>query len=168
MSATSRERYAARVVGEDPDYRMVTWGPIFILIWRRNTTMAGVARLYECYGEHAKQGSCAILTVIEQGAPMPSSEVRTALAKFLSGAADTLKISAVAFEGAGFRAAAVRGVVTGLTMLARQPFPHKIFPTVDQAAQWLGTSFAQAAGHNIDASALLNALREIREQGRPS
>ena len=63
---------------------------------------------------------------------MPPAASRNELAATLRGAS-FIKASAVAFEGQGFRAAAVRGVVTGLTALARQPFPHKVFAHV---AMW--------------------------------
>ena len=95
---------------------------------------------------------------------MPSSEVRTALARFMTEGARVIRSSAVAFEGAGFRAAAVRGVVTGLTMLARQPYPHKVFATMTDAAQWLTGSLAQTAHVPLDSRELLGALEELRER----
>jgi hypothetical protein len=92
-----------------------------------------------------------MLTIIDENAPAPSAEARTAIARlFESGASDVVS-SAVAFEGSGFRAAFVRGVVTSLTLLARQPFPHKVFPGVTQAAAWLmprlPTMTPRAASH---------------------
>jgi hypothetical protein len=40
--------------------------------------------------------------------------------------ADHVNASAVVLEGTSFRAAFVRSIVTGLTMLAHQPFPHQV------------------------------------------
>ncbi len=162
---SSGEQRAARIVALEPDYCLAVWEQVFIVIWRHDTTMDGVRALERQHTEHgqAHPGGGGLLTIIEQGAPMPSSEVRTALAKFMTAGARFIRSSAVAFEGAGFRAAAVRGVVTGLTMLARQPYPHKVFATMPEAIQWLGTSLKQTAQLDLDSSALLAALATLRE-----
>jgi hypothetical protein len=154
----------AQVIALERDYCLASWNAIFIVIWRHDTTSEGVRTLDLKLREYetAHPGGCGLLTIIEQGAPMPTSEVRTALARFMTEGARVLRSSAVAFEGAGFRAAAVRGVVTGLTMLARQPYPHKVFATMADAAQWLGTSLKDTAKLSIDSAALLTALNELR------
>lgn len=157
---------AAQVVSLTHDYCLATWHQIYIVIWRHETTMTGVheldRRLIEL--EPGWGSGCGLLTIIEQGAPMPSSEVRTALARFMTVAARVIKSSAVAFEGAGFRAAAVRGVVTGLTMLARQPYPHKVFATTPEAARWLAGSLKETAKLDVDSVALIGALEALRER----
>src|SRR4051812_23111597 len=98
----------------DPDYLIATWGDVFILIWRVNTTEAGLAAVREEFTtlthQHAVVG---ILTVVETGAPLPPSPVRKLMADFLAEQAAHIWRSAVVFEGSGFRSAAVRGVVTG-------------------------------------------------------
>ena len=48
-------------------------------------------------------------------------------------------------ESDGFRASAVRSVATGLAILARQPFPHRVFPSITTASDWLGKEL-RAAG----------------------
>jgi hypothetical protein len=68
---------------------------------------------------------------------------REALARMLAGGND-IACSAVAFEGSGFRAAFVRGVVTGLTILARHPFPNRIFAGVPEASSWLRSQMPRA------------------------
>jgi len=156
----------AQLVALEKDYCLATWHEIFILIWRHETTLDGLRALDHALRDHERTypGGCGLLTIIEQGAPMPSSDVRTAMARFMTEAARIIKSSAVTFEGAGFRAAAVRGVVTGLTMLARQPYPHKVFATVDEAARWLSGSLKATAQVAIDSSALLGALGALRER----
>ena len=154
----------AEIIALAHDYCFARWNAIFIVIWRHETTSEGVHILGGKLKEHhdAYPGGGGLLTIIEQGAPMPTSEVRTDLARFLTEGARVIRSSAVAFEGAGFRAAAVRGVVTGLTMLARQPYPHKVFATMADAAQWLGTSLKETAKLEVDSAALLKALNDLR------
>jgi len=89
----------------------------------------------------------------------PPSEAREAVAIFLRSAAGKVRMSAVMHEGFGFRAAAVRSVVTGLSMLVRLPYPHEIFATVEQAANWLGTTPFQDVDADYTALAVSHARR---------
>lgn len=109
------------------DYALASWGDVFFVIWRENTTTAGVADLHsqcEKFASRRPRG-ILLLTLIHDGAPPPQAAERGKLAAFLR-SANYIRGSAVIMEGTSFRAAFVRGVVTGLTMLARQPFPHQV------------------------------------------
>ena len=66
------------------------------------------------------------------------------------------------FEGSGFRAAAVRSVVVGLTMLAKQGFPHKVFANLPDAADWLDAELAHTVADPFSARDLCRAIRELR------
>ena len=125
-----------------PDHLVVTWRNCLTVFFRHETTLAGVIAVQNVYDRYAKEypsGLC-LLTVVERGAPMPPSDVRLALAKFLESGAGYVKMSAVVHEGAGFSAAAVRSVVTGLALLTRLPFPHRVFASVEDAVSWFGSS----------------------------
>jgi hypothetical protein len=52
-------------------------------------------------------------------------------------ASSHIAISAIVYEPTGFLAAAFRGVVTGLSLLAHQAFPHRMFKDVTDAAEWI-------------------------------
>ena len=129
----------ARVVVLKPDHCLATWRNFLILIWRNETTEEGVNDFRNTLQRltTTNRDGLGLLTIIEPNAPPPASKVRDELARVLGQFGKLIKYSAVAFEGSGFRAAMVRGVVTGLTMLARMPYPHKVFPGVDQSAEWL-------------------------------
>ena len=73
-----------------------------------------------------------------------------------------MMLSAVVHEGTGFRAAAVRSVVTGLAMMANLPYPHKVFATVDDAGRWLHMN--SPVGKKWEARGLIEAVREVRER----
>ena len=79
---------------------------------------------------------------------------------FLRNGAGRIRMSAVVHEGAGFRAAAVRSVVTGIAMLSKVPFPHHIFATVEQAAKWLGTTHYR----DVDPDYTVFAVNEARDR----
>lgn len=166
MSALGDPSPLAVIRAQDPHHCVATWRNVLVVIWRNETQLGAVRSLASHLAQFAEvpPKGCALLTIIEAGAPMPSAEARSELARFMTDAASRLKSSAVAFEGAGFRAAAVRGVVTGLTMLARQPYPHKIFSTVQEAAQWLSSSMQVTAQATVDAPALITTIQSLREQ----
>jgi hypothetical protein len=156
----------ARVVVLEHDYCIATWGPVYIVIFRHETTMEGVRAVEQRLQEfHRLTSHGAFITIVEANAPLPEAHVRDALASLLKKMASFIRSSAVVHEGSGFRAAAVRGVVTGLTLLARQPYPHRIFARFDDAARWLAVSLRETAPDKpIEAEELIEALRELRER----
>lgn len=127
-----------------PHYAIGSWRNIFIVSWRCNTTLDAsneVAEVCATFAAGHAEG-IGLLTIIEDTAPPPPGKVRSRIAEFL-GQADYIKASGVAMEGSGFRAATVRSVVAGLSMLARQPFPHKVFRDAHEALSWLVPELAK-------------------------
>lgn len=152
----------AEIKYSDPDMSLATWEDTFILIWHRNTTVSGVTTLERSLNEFAptRPKGIGLVTVVEESAPMPPSDARDALAQFLERASSHIKVSAVAFEGSGFRAAAVRSVVAGLTMVARQSYPHKVFASVEEGAAWMSPQMPNPTS----AKDLSEAVAELRQR----
>jgi hypothetical protein len=70
------------------------------------------------------------------------------------------------YEGTGFQAATVRGVVTAVTMLRRHPVPHVIHARVSDGAEWCMGNLGKAhAGLSIRSLAL--AVEELRSKIPP-
>jgi hypothetical protein len=123
-----------------PDHCIGACRGVLVVVWTGHTTHDGVVasrRSILALGREHPEG-VGLITIVEHNAPMPPGEVRDEVAKFLKESSDIIKASAVVFEGEGFRAAAVRSVVTGVSMLAKQAFPHRVFAHVDEAASWMG------------------------------
>lgn len=149
-----------------PDYALASYRDCFICIWRHETTMEGtgaVRRETLGFGETRPKG-IALLTIVEEGAPMPPTEARQSLAHFMRDASDHIKVSGVVFEGTGFRAAAVRSVVVGLTMLARQKYPHKVFGNLSETAEWMAAELGGRLENSFSAHELEQAVNELRAQ----
>lgn len=156
----------AQIQAMHPDYCMASWHRFYVDIWRANTTVEGVRELKTGFTAFAAEHPTGVglLTIVESRAPLPSADARAALAAFLAGAASAIKYSAVVHEGTGFTSAAVRGVVTGLTLLARPPYPHKVFATVPQASQWFANHFHEGGKPVASFSELVGALAELRRR----
>jgi hypothetical protein len=148
---------------KDRDYTLATWQQIFAVIWQRETTMRGAIHLRTACTEFASRHprGIGLLTIVEPNAPFPPSEVRNSIADFLHDASVFIKCSAVIYEGTGFRAAAVRSVVTGLTLMARQGYPHKVCDLVE-AGRMYEEVLTRATGQVVVGETFRSTLAELR------
>ncbi len=146
-----------------PDFALGYWRDLFICCWRVRTTMEGADELQKHCAEFGRSRSegIGLLTIIEANAPAPENDARAAIANFL-GTADYIRGSGVAFEGTGFRAAAVRSIVSGLTMLARQPYQHKVFDAVPTTMAWLVPELTQHLSLDYAAADAIDAVGRFR------
>jgi hypothetical protein len=120
------------------DVVVATWKNVVLLVWRRETSVDGVRAAQKVFGALADVCASGVFlaTIVEENAPAPSADARKELARFLTSCSGRMILSAVVHEGAGFRAAMVRSVVTGLALVAKLPYPHKVFATVTEADVW--------------------------------
>ena len=148
----------------DADQALASWRTFFVLIWRNRTTVEGVRRAsaeLEAFARKHPHG-VAMLTIVEADAPMPTTEARTTLGDMLRRAEESLRCSALAFEGDGFRAAAIRSVVTGLALVARPSYPHKVFDSVRSAVEWLAPKAPSVAEETHPVDLVVAGIDEIR------
>jgi hypothetical protein len=144
----------------DPAHVIGTAEPILVCLWRTVTTRAAIAKLRATGARLAasEREGFAMMTVVEASADLPDPDVRADLAEYFRAVSSSVVCSALVFEGQGFRAAAVRGITTGLNLMARQPFPHKVFATVQDAASWID---AQSGGR-IASSSVIDEVAKAR------
>jgi hypothetical protein len=120
------------------DYAFGSWAHVFVNIWRHETTLGAantVRAACERFGAEHPRG-VLLLTIIQDKAPAPTPVARNAIADWLKNG-HYIRASAVVMEGQSFRAAFVRSIVTGLTLLARQPFPHQVRTLVGETRCYL-------------------------------
>jgi hypothetical protein len=80
----------------------------------------------------------------------------------LRAAGKSVACSGIVFEGTGFKMAAVRAIVTGLTMLARPEFPHLVFADVQEASKWMCARLPSlGASGEIGIWSAVNELRDL-------
>jgi hypothetical protein len=130
-----------------------TFRSLGVFIWRYETTPAavrlGAAMMSDLY-ERFPGEPFGLLQVVETSASMPDADARAALTDLLKAGSKLLVCSSVTFEGTGFKAAAVRAVVAGLTFAASPGFPHRILATVDQAATWKAGILSRVSAEDIN------------------
>jgi len=153
----------ARVDAVSPDYCMARWKQFYIDIWRVHTSLVALRILERSFNEfrRAFPEGVGLITIVEAGAPLPPPEARQALGQLLADNASFIRYSAVVYEGNGFRASAVRGVVSSLTLLARPPYPHRVFATATEACTWFQRSFG---AEQVNGKELEIAIADLRRR----
>jgi hypothetical protein len=149
------------LIWKDHNYLLAVWRRLVIVVWKGDTTLESVKRVGETIHSSASRvGPVGLFIVTDVTAPLPPAIVRKTAAGIL--AAAPIAYFCVTFEGNGFRAAAVRGVVTSITMLASMAFPHRAFSKIDEAAVWVSEQTKHDGAmriHPIGLAAVLDNLR---------
>ena len=134
------DRLPITTIDATKDHVIAVFNRMILIVFERETTLAAVTSARRGFDllEKKYPDGIVCMTVIAENAPLPSQEAREALGTLAMGSAGKrLRRSAVCFEGGGFRGALVRSVATGMQLVAKLPFPHRVFHSVDLAAAWL-------------------------------
>jgi hypothetical protein len=127
----------ARVIAEEGDFMSVVAGPLAVQVWRRETTPDGLDALERLHDTvRAAHPKMAFLIYVDEAAAPPSAAARTRIAEMMR-RSDRTVAAALVFPGHGFKASMMRGVVTGLNLVAGYPFPYRTFATLASALGWL-------------------------------
>lgn len=147
-----------------PDYAMMSLDNLFVILWRKNTTLEGIAKLVKHLAAEAAKNpkGMGLVTIVPTTAVPPPNEVRGKLASALSEAV-FVKGSAVCFEGTGLRATIVRSVVTGLTLLSPPPFPHKVFGTLESGVEFVNQNLEKAGAPTSTTSRVVKDIEAWRQ-----
>ena len=149
----------------DRDHVVGTWRNVFVSLWRHRTEEHAIFNLRPVIQavQAAHPAGIAMVTVLEPNAELPTPGARQELPKLFKDVASGMACSALVCEGEGFRAAAVRALTTTITMLAAQPYPHRVFPTVAAAEVMLITGLPPSAkGERLERGQLAHAVSAFR------
>lgn len=100
------------------------------------------------------------LLIIRAGMRPPSEEARRFIQAELARSA--MLGAAQVVEGSGFTAAAMRAALSMLQLVARPPYPMKVFSDIPQASGWLCQELAERAHRNPDPRELADVALELR------
>lgn len=153
----------------DRNQALFTWKNVGVVIWRGTADAAAVRRIEyaatELLSRHPER--MVIMGIVETTAVPPSEEMRV-----LSAATNDrlAQRGAIAFAGvfaqSGFFGSVVRGIVTGLTLLARNNYPFKVFSGHREAIVWFADMLGQKGQRlNVDeCAAVIDDLRRHYEE----
>jgi hypothetical protein len=151
----------------DAHCMVATWRWVVIPVMGRSALPATSARLQvraiEEHGKRVGKGKLGEMTLIADEAPLPGPETRAALDAGVPVVSPYYGCVSAVFEGTGFRAAMVRGLLVSLQLLSRNRFPQQTFATIDDAARWMAPHL-QGLGMTVSSSEeIAGAARAVRE-----
>ncbi len=160
------ETTGIRLLEADREHAACTWRNLFVVYWLGETTPGAVARLHQPLLRLGQQHpeKLGLIQVVGASTAAPPSEARDALAKFLKAGGEVIACSALVVPGVGFRMAAARALATGLVMLARPPFQHQVYATVDQAASWLSSVVPSLEGPPMQAREIVAVVTNLQNR----
>lgn len=150
-----------RVVHTDYDHAKAVAYNLVILLWRRRTLPEPYRAAMTLTTDHARRhpAGVGVMQVVEVDAVPPDAEARKAFTEFMKwpGVAHF----SVTHEGTGFKAASVRAIVSGVTVLSRPIFPHSVHSSVADASSW-AASQNRRIGAFSDLHAIERAVQSLR------
>lgn len=158
---------SVQVLHMDTNLATAIIGPIVVVVWRGVADSFGNLQVQTAGVQALKQNPAGIgvMGVVEETHQVPNAEARKSSAQVNDRLAE---FGAVGFAGVlplkGFAGAWTRGVVTGLTLLARRRYPFHVFQYEEEASKWLAQLLAERARVNCDAAAVARAIRRFRRE----
>ncbi len=161
MTASSIH-WTVELTSSTSDYAIGTWGDVLIMVWRgqANTESAtAFARELARFASTREEG-IGLISIILKSASIPKADARKVMANVLG--ETRIAVSTAVMEGSGFRASAVRGFVQGLSMLARNDYPHKVFGTIDESGKWFAnTAIERAPAWDLSPTAAIAVMNSF-------
>jgi hypothetical protein len=146
---------------------IVTWMNVCVVIWRDQTRVEDVRLVSDTLqrlAEEHRDGVGLIQYIDDRSESLSlTQEARTALAELLRRGRPYIRCSSLVFTGEGFRASAVRAIVTGIAWLARPGFPHQVFAKTADAAAVQASHFVPAGSQKSWASLLEEIVHKARD-----
>lgn len=138
-------------------------GIVFVNVIRHPSTVEMIRETRRHVQRHFRRwnGRSVAVSVLEptaaQAVPKQVRDESAALAgEFKSLAA------AIVIEGSGFRAAAVRTAIASMFLLARPPFPHKVFGNLSDGAGWVLTTGGRLEPVGASSEDIVRAVALVR------
>ena len=142
-----------------PGFAAARFGPLHLSIWEAPATVAQATIAIETLSAIGRtEDRVLVMAVLGPNTPPPDNAVRDLFAKEFSRLGSRVAAVANVIEGQGFRAATMRAVVTGLTLVIRAGHPQKACHSID-----IGSDFiAQNSASRLTTEQIARATKELR------
>lgn len=153
----------------DLGVRLGRFGNCVLLVWSGAVRPAEIEAMH-AYTDNVVEacaGGVTILTVIQDGTPLPSAEGKRSLEAYFGHYADRIRAAAHVAEGTGLWASMARSVITALQLVRRRPYPTKVFSDVAEGIEWLAPH-VKTDGPSTPAdnrAGLTNCVAALRRRG---
>jgi hypothetical protein len=113
---------------------------------------------------HSSREPIIVVTVIDSGARVPDDRAKAAIRNTVLRHQKRICALAYVVEGQGFTAAAMRGAVSFISLMARYPFPQKVFANIAGATAWTIQQMPPDASQGTSAAEIISVLETMRHQ----
>ncbi len=166
----SGELHLSKSVFSDDEHCMRTVGNVIVTYTRAPPSPAYLDAWAEEAAKVVREcGDFVVYTVISSSAAAPSEEAKSEIRKVMTRYKERIRGVAYAVEGTGFAAAAMRSALALISLVARYPYPQKIFSTAGEASAWIaglsplrGSKAVAVAGSQLDTA--VEAMRAELER----
>jgi hypothetical protein len=155
------ENVEVEIVASDSEWSCGRRRNLVVLVWRGETTADRARKATEVLREMAEQraGGIGIAVVVEPKAPPPEADVRPLFTAAMRECGPRIRGVAYVVPAGGFRGAAVRAAITGLSLVAREPYPTHVFAESERAAAWI----AERLGEDWTTSRVSVTVERVRQ-----
>lgn len=145
---------------DDPTIRVGLVGSVVIAIWPGVASVHALERLDEAFAQSISRcgGGFAYLAVVEATTRPPDLAARQKIVAMIEAHSSHIRVYATALLGGA--AWIARPIMTGLSLLARPPFPMQYFNGVPLAAEWLCEKHPRLS--NVSVTALIETTERLR------
>lgn len=154
----------ATVTALDRDHISGWWRDVHFVFWHAETRLATVHALRDELARLVAErpDGLAVFGLIAPGVALPSGDARAEMARILRDHASSIRASCVVVEGSGFRAAAVRSVLTGISFVVRPGYPHRVTDSLVAGTDWMTETCGNTLGRTFSSAELRHALTQVR------
>jgi hypothetical protein len=125
---------------------------------------------YRSMGERHPDGLVSVV-VVQEGVPLPDPDVRRTVSEVMKEVAPSIRAMCGVYESSGFIGAAMRSVITAMTLMSKASYRTNTVSNVRDAAAWIAP-FVRPARTVAQAEVALQQFRkqvaEHRMTNRPS
>ncbi len=162
MSLLDAPRFSYR----DATTAVACWRSVVFTVWGNQTLTLESAmnqvRACEAHGRAVGKGKLVEIVLLDPDVPMPEATVRDFLHASVERMGPYYSCVATLFQGQGFRAAMIRGVLTSLQLVSRTPFAQKVFSDQDACVAYAHPFAHRSDPRVANPAELLETLEEVR------
>lgn len=152
------------LLAEEPgSYAFYTWQNIMIACWSQSATGPAIAKvtvLRQAVHDRHPEG-VSVIYLIANEAGLPTAEARAGVKELMARFSKQRACLAIAIQGTGFWASAMRAVITGVRIMVPLSFPMGVFGDVKELAEWLPQRHELRTGIRIKPAELLTVLERL-------
>jgi hypothetical protein len=164
--------FGAKIISAKEYCIIVTWQNVAIIVWRYQTRAEDVRLASNALHMLSKDNpeGVGLVQIIDDRGEIVSltADARAAIAKLLDRGRQSIKCSTIVFAGEGFRASAVRAIVTGIAWLTRPGFPHEVFARTSDGVSLQATYLAPRGSEKKWSDLLMEVIRGASKLTAPT